>query len=438
MTSVLYRMPHKDYSVAQRSQGMRIFDENGRSWLDMSGGAAVSMVGHQHPTVIKHIKDQLEELCFAHTASFTNKPQEQLAVKIANRFTEAAAQVYFTSGGSEANETALKLAWQYWAAKGLPDKKKIISREYSYHGNTLGALSVSGNPSRRKESAAPLHDWPRVSPCYAYRMKADEMNEEAYTNMLIKELTQTIEAAGSETVAAFICEPVVGASLGVVGATKNYLRGVRRLCDEHNILLILDEVMCGSGRTGAYFAHAQDGILPDIVTLAKGIAGGYVPLAATVIRQKIIKEMEGFPFQHGHTYVGHPLACAAGLGVQKVLDDEKLLEHSQQLSPVLKDILMEAIGDCPNVGDIRGSGYFYGIEFVANKDSKEGFKNGGKLGGLLKSTSFNNGLICYPGSADFDGKSVPNILLAPPLIATADDFKELGQKLRKTIDVVFN
>ena len=437
MTSVFYRAPKASYPIAASATGTRIIDRDGNEWLDMSGGAAVSAVGHGHPTVLAAIQDQLAKIPFAHTAFFSNAPQEELAERISARFSELDSKVYFSSGGSEANETAAKMAWQYWQAKGQPNKKIIISREYSYHGNTLGALSLSGNPARRRQSAAPLLDWPRVSPCYAYRFQGPQESEAQYTARLIKELSATIANTGPDTIAAFICEPVVGASLGVVPPTAQYLAAVRQLCDDNDILLICDEVMCGSGRTGTWFAHAQDAIVPDLVTVGKGIAGGYVPLAATIIRKHLSDVLSESGFVHGHTYVGHALACAAGCGVMNVLETDNLLAQTSERGAQLMARLREDLGDHPALGDVRGRGFFIGLEFVSDKETKAGFAGTGKSGEAIKAAAMAQGLICYPGHVTFDGLTVPHILLAPPLIASDSDFDLLIDKLKRVMDHVF-
>src|SRR6185369_3078483 len=328
MTSVLHRESGKDYPLAVGGEGMYLRDDRGRQYLDMSGGAAVSCLGHGHPGVIAAIKAQAERLAFAHTSFFSNAPQEELAEVIAGRFAEPGAKVFFTCDGSEANETALKLAWQYWQRLGKPEKRIVISRRFSYHGNTLGALSVSGNPARRAASEHVLHDWPRIAPCFAWRHQKPGETEADYGLRAARELEAAILAAGAENVAAFIAEPVSGASLGAVPAATGYFREIREICDRYGVLLILDEVMTGAGRTGSYFAYEQEGIepvVPDIVTLAKGLSGGYLPLGATLARASVHEVFARQSFAHGHTYVGHALSCAAALAVQQALESEGLL-----------------------------------------------------------------------------------------------------------------
>lgn len=437
-SSVLYRSPSSQYPVAIKSSGMYIQDSSGKSYLDMSGGAAVSAVGHGNSHVIERMKEQLSTLSFAHTSFFTNEPQEELAQRLAQRFTEKGARAYFTSGGSEANETAIKLAWQYWKIKNKTAKKIIISRQYSYHGNTFGALSISGNDGRRRNSAAPLIDWPRIEPCYAYRYQQSTQTAEEYGLQAANELEIAVLAQGEENVAAFICEPVVGSSLGVVPAVPGYLRRIRQICDKYNILFISDEIMCGSGRTGTYFAHEQDGAIPDITTLAKGIAGGYQPLAATLIRAHMVEAFDMSGFAHGHTYIGHPIACVAGCAVQDVIDQENLLSSCKTKGHEFSQLLLDRFKEHPQVGDIHGRGLFQGIEFVSNKTTKAGFSLNCDLANKLTNASMEHGLICYPGNSLINGEYIPHILLAPPLILNHNHMEECADKIQNVLARVFS
>ena len=437
-SAVLYRSPSSQYPKAISSNGMYIKDTSGKNYLDMSGGAAVSVIGHSNPHVIERMKDQLSQLSFAHTSFFTNEPQEELAQRLAQRFTEKGARAYFSSGGSEANETAIKLAWQYWSIKGKSSKKIIISRQHSYHGNTFGTLSISGNDGRRLKSAAPLIDWPRIAPCYAYRYQQSDQTEEEYGRQAANELEVAILTQGEENVAAFICEPVVGSSLGVVPAVPGYLKRIRQLCDQYNILFIADEIMCGSGRTGTYFAHEQDGVIPDITTLAKGIAGGYQPLAATLIRAHMVEAFDTGGFAHGHTYIGHPIACVAGCAVQDVLDHDNLLSACKTKGLEFSQLLLDSLKGHSQVGDIHGRGLFQGIELVSNRATKAGFSLDCDLASKLKNASMAYGLICYPGNSLINGEYIPHILLAPPLILNHNHMEECADKLHKILGAVFS
>lgn len=431
MSSVLYRSASSKYPVVASASGMYITDRVGKVYLDMSGGAAVSCLGHGNRNVIAAIGAQLESSAFAHTAFFTSEPQEALAAVLVERFGDPAARCYFTSGGSEANETAMKMAWQYWAACGQSQRKIIIGRDHSYHGNTFGTLMVSGNEGRRRASAAPLLDWPRISPFYPYRGQLAGESLEAYALRVADELDRAIRGVGAENVAAFICEPVVGSSLGVVASAGGYLQRIREICDQHHVLLIADEIMCGSGRTGTFFAHEHDGIRPDLVTLAKGIAGGYQPLAAVIVSNRVVSVLSGSGFAHGHTYVGHPVACAAGLAVQQEIDREGLLQRTRDMGSAFGALLRSRLADHPHVGEIRGRGLFWGIELVSDRGSKSGFQDALQLPDQLRLSAMQHGLICYPGGIGIDSSTVPHIMLAPPMILKQEHMHECIDKLEK-------
>jgi adenosylmethionine-8-amino-7-oxononanoate aminotransferase len=438
MTSVLYRSPATAYPTAVRAEGMYIEDSSGKRYLDMSGGAAVSCLGHAHPAVVNAVREQVAKLAFAHTAFFTNEPQERLAERLTARFGDPAARVYFSSGGSEANETALKIAWQYWAARGRADKKIVISREHSYHGNTFGVLSVSGNAARRRASAAPLLDWPRISPCYAHRDRRSGESAPDYVQRVSDELESAILRVGADRVAAFICEPIVGSSLGVVPAEAGYLERIRAICDRHEILWIADEIMCGSGRSGTFFAFEHDAVRPDIATLAKGIGGGYQALAATILNGDIAETLCRSGFAHGHTYIGHPVSCAAGLAVQEVLERDRLLEKTRQSGLRFEQLLRERFGNHPNVGDIRGRGLFWALELVSDRAGNRGFTDGNALPARLQQSALQAGLVCYPGGIEVDGACVPHIMLAPPMILQESHMLEAMSKLGAVLDQVLD
>ena len=430
MSSVFYRNPKAQYPRGLRGDGVYLYDDTGKQYLDGSGGAAVTCLGHGHADVIAAIKAQVDQLAYVHTAFFTNKPQEELAARLAERFGEPGARVYYLSGGSEANETAIKLARQYWLAQGKSQKHIVISREQSYHGNTLGALSLSGSPGRRKIYAPLLHDWPRIEPCYAYRHQQDDETEEEYGERVAQTLNDAIESSGAENIAAFIAETIVGATLGVVPAVSGYFRKIRQICDRHNILLILDEVMSGSGRSGTYFAFEREGVLPDIVTVAKGLGGGYQAIGATIVRDFIhdtVIEKFNF-FEHGHTYIGHATACAASIAVSDVLDRDDLLANVRTIGAQLLSELKLSFGDHLNVGDIRGRGLFIGIELVEDRETKAPADR--SLSGRIKQAAMDHGLIIYPGGGTADGHAGAHILLAPPFIYDDKNVDELVSKLQ--------
>ena len=436
-SAVLYRTPDTTYPHAAHAEGMYITDTTGKPYLDMSGGAAVSAVGHGNSHVIHRIQQQLTQLDFAHTTFFTNGPQEELAQRLQRRFPEPGSNVYFTSGGSEAVETALKLCWQYWHCLGKPQKKIIIAREHSYHGNTFGGLSVGGNPGRRKKSAAPLIDWPRIAPCYPFRYRQAGQSLADYALSAANELEAASLASGADNIAAFICETVVGSSLGAVAALPGYLQRVREICDQYDVLLLLDEVMCGSGRTGTYFSFEQDGVIPDIVTLAKGIAGGYQPLAATIMRAPVVDVFNQSGFAHGHTYIGHPVACAAGCAVMDVIEQHDLLTACKRQGESMQTMLNNRFSEHPHVGEVRGRGLFCALELVADKLSAKGFATDCQLAEKIHHAAMDVGLICYPGSTVIDGDYIPHILLAPPFIAQEHHLHECMDKLAEILDRIF-
>ncbi len=439
MGSVFYRDLDQHYPVAMRARGMYITDDQGKKYLDMSGGAAVSCLGHGHPVVLTAIHLQTDDLAFAHTGFFTNSPQEKLAARLTAKFPESGARAYFTCGGSEANEAAINLAWRYWRAHGQNKKIKIITRRDSYHGNSFATLSLSGNLARRASMDGILLDWPRIAPCYAYRHQQQGESELEYAKRAANELEAVILREGAENIAAFMAETMVGASLGAVAPAKTYFQQIRDICDRHNILLILDEIMCGSGRTGSFFAFEQEDIIPDITTLAKGIGGGYLPLAATIARAKIAATFidTGKKNPHGHTYMGHANACAAGCAVLDVLDNEELIDKVQREGPALQNGLRDAFGDHPNIGDIRGRGFFQAMELVADKARKTPFENPSQIAAQIKDTAMQYGLICYPGAGRKEDGLSAHILLAPPFIAKPTHFEELIEKLQTVIAEVF-
>jgi len=443
MASVFYRDPGHDYPVAVRGKGVYVYDANGKQYLDGSGGAAITCLGYCHPEVSQAIRDQIGKLAFAHTVAFTNEPQEQLAAKLAARFAgpdagEPGARVYFVSGGSEANETALKLVRQYWVARGCDSKHIMISRQQSYHGNTLGALSLAGNPGRIKMYAPLLQQWPKIEPCYAYRHQRADENDDAYGTRSAAALADAIQQHGAENIAAFFAEPVVGATMGAVPAVGPYFRKIRDICDRHDILLVFDEVMAGCGRTGTWFAFEQEGMLPDIVTVAKGLGGGYQPIGAVICRGFIhdgIVKGSG-SFAHGHTYVGHATAAAAGLAVERVIDQENLLENVLRIGGILRNTLNEAFRDHPHVGDIRGRGLLLGIELVQDRDTRAPIRAELGLPEIIRRTAMHHGLICYPGGGTADGREGAHVLLAPPFIFSQAHVDELVSKLQRTFNDV--
>lgn len=422
--------------MAVSASGVHIYDKQGKAYLDACGGAAVSCLGHAHPDVLAAMHAQIDKLAYAHTGFFTSEVSETLADHLAAHAPAGLNQVYFLSGGSEAMEAALKLARQYFVEIGQPERTLFIARRQSYHGNTLGALAVGGNEWRRRQFAPLLIDVTHVSPCYPYRDLQPGETPEAYGQRLARELDEAIQRVGPAKVLAFIAETVGGATAGVLVPVPGYLKAVREVCDRHGVLLILDEVMCGMGRTGTLHACEQDGVVPDLMTIAKGLGGGYQPIGAVLAQQKIVDAMSsgsGF-FQHGHTYLGHAVACAAALAVQQVIERDGVLQKVKRDASVLQALLADKFKNHPHVGDIRGRGFFWGIELVQDRASKAPFDPARRLHAKVKAAAFARGLLVYPMGGTVDGCYGDHILLAPPFIASQDELAQIVSRLAEALD----
>ncbi|MXP55380.1 aspartate aminotransferase family protein [Pantoea sp. Seng] len=420
MSHIIHRSLRSTPAVAARAEGAYIFDKQGEQYLDACGGAAVSCLGHAHPDVLAAMHRQIDQLAYAHTSFFTSNTVEQLAEQLTRTAPGDLNYAYFVSGGSEAVETALKLARQYFVEIGQASRTKFIARKQSYHGNTLGALAVGGNEWRRRQFAPLLIDVIRVSACNEYRdLRADETQQQ-YTTRLLNELEQAIVDAGPNTIIGFCAETVVGATTGATPPTPGYLRGVRALCDKYGILYIADEVMCGMGRTGTLHAFEQDDVVPDLVTIAKGLGGGYQPIGAVLASEKIVSALQSGSglFQHGHTYICHATAASAALAVQQVIERDNLLDAVKQQGAYLQNALREVLGALPHVGDTRGRGLFAGVELVRDKKSKTPFDPALKLHAGIKANCMARGLMVYPMGGTIDGQYGDHILIAPPFIIT--------------------
>ncbi|XYK78681.1 MAG: aspartate aminotransferase family protein [Labrenzia sp.] len=438
MSHVFPRHTKASTPVAVGGDGCYIIDSNGKKYFDGSGGAAVSCLGHSDPDVTAAIKGQVDQIAFAHTGFFTSEPAEQLADLLIDHAPGNLDRVYFVSGGSEAMEAALKLARQYFLEKGETSRHRVIARRQSYHGNTLGALATGGNQWRREPFAPLMIETSHISPCYEYRGRADDETAVEYGRRVANELETEIQRLGAENVMAFVAEPVVGATAGAVPPVEGYFKRIREICDHYGILLILDEVMCGMGRTGSLFACEQDGIAPDILAIAKGLGAGYQPIGAMLCTSEIYEAIEngsGF-FQHGHTYIGHPTACAASLAVLKKLTGG-LVDQVHPLGGKLDATLREVFGQHPHVGDIRGRGLFRGIEIVEDRESKTPFDTKRGVNKALKKAAFEAGLICYPMGGTIDGIKGDHILLAPPFIMEDQHISEIADKLQTAFKAVF-
>jgi len=438
MSHVFPRHSRAAPPVAVRGEGCYLYDADGKAYLDGSGGAAVSCLGHGDAEIIAAVQAQAGALAFAHTGFFTSEPAEALADLLAAQAPGDLDRVYLVSGGSEATEAAIKLARQYHVERGQPGRRHLIARRQSYHGNTLGALAAGGNAWRRAQFDPLLVEVSHIAPCYDYLLRHAEESAEAYGLRAAQELEDEILRLGPESVMAFMAEPVVGATLGAVPAVEGYFARIREICDRYGVLLILDEVMCGMGRTGHLFACEADGVVPDILCIAKGLGAGYQPIGAMMCTDAVYQTIAGGSgfFQHGHTYLGHPVAAACGHAVVSKLLRDDLVARAARMGDLLHAALTQRFGAHPHVGDIRGRGMFRGLELVEDRDTKRPFDPALGLAAQIKKAAFAAGLICYPMAGTRDGKLGDHVLLAPPFILSEDQVGELVDKLSGAIDAV--
>jgi adenosylmethionine-8-amino-7-oxononanoate aminotransferase len=435
MSAVFHRHLQRTPAVAVGGSGVFLTDAHGKQYIDASGGAAVSCLGHAHPDVLAAMHAQIDQLAYAHTSFFTTEVAEKLANHLVADAPTGLEHVYFVSGGSEAMEAAMKMARQYFVEIGQPQRQHFIARRQSYHGNTLGALAVGGNPWRRAPFAPILIDVTHVAPCYPYREQRPSESAVQYGQRLARELEEAILHLGKDAVIAFVAETVGGATAGVLAPVEGYFKAVREVCDRHGVLLILDEVMCGMGRTGTLYACEQDEVVPDLLAIAKGLGGGYQPIGAVLAHQKIVQAMRegsGF-FQHGHTYLGHPVACAAALAVQQVIARDGLLAQVRARGSYLKALLDKTFQSHPHVGDIRGRGLFWGIELVKSRDTKAPFDPQIQLHAQIKKHAMQAGLLVYPMGGTVDGRHGDHVLLAPAFICTEADIHMIVERLALSI-----
>jgi len=436
MTHLLHRSIKARLPVAVGGKGVELFDGEGRSYIDASGGAAVSCLGHGHPDVLAALHDQLDRIAYAHTSFFTTDVAEQLADRLVADAPEGLGHVYLVSGGSEAIEAALKMARQYFVEKGEPQRRHIIARRQSYHGNTLGALAAGGNEWRRDQFRPLLIETHHIDPCFAYRFQRPGETDADYAARAAQALEDKILELGADEVIAFVAETVVGATAGAVPPVADYLKRIRAICDRYGVLLILDEVMCGMGRTGTLHACEQEGVAPDLMTVAKGLGGGYQPIGAVLLSDRIFDAFAGGSgfFQHGHTYMGHPMAAAAALAVQEVIRRDNLLQNVQAMGAHLSRRLNERFGNHHNVGDIRGRGLFQAVELVADRSTKAPFDPALKLHARIKQEAMANGLMVYPMGGTIDGRRGDHVLIAPPFIATTRNIDAIVERLGDAVD----
>jgi adenosylmethionine-8-amino-7-oxononanoate aminotransferase len=436
MTRILPRQIGIDLPVAAGGRGIELFDANGRAYIDASGGAAVSCLGHGHPEVNAALHAQIDKLAYTHSSFFTTDVAERLADKLIEDAPAGLSHVYFVSGGSEAIEASLKMARQYFVEKGEAKRTKVIARRQSYHGNTLGALAAGGNEMRRTQFRPLLIETAHADPCFAYRYKEAGESDEDYAIRAAKSLEDKILELGPDTVIAFVAETVVGATAGAVPPVADYFKRIRAICDRYGVLLILDEVMSGMGRTGTLHACEQEGIAPDLMTVAKGLGGGYQPIGAVLLAQKVFDAFAkgSGVFQHGHTYLNHPVACAAALAVQTVIKRDDLLANVRRQGEHLARRLRERFGNHPYVGDIRGRGLFQALEFVTDRGTKAPFEPQAKLHARVKKEAMARGLLVYPSGGTIDGARGDHALIAPPFIVRESEIDTIVERLGDAVD----
>jgi len=440
MTSghVFHRFTSARPPIATSGEGIFLFDDRGRRYVDACGGAAVSCLGHGHPEIAAAVASQAAELEFVHTGFFTTDAAEELAAIMAEQSPGSLDRVWFTGSGSEAIEAALKLARQYHLERGDPDRIRVITRRQSYHGNTLGALAAGGSVWRRVPYEPLLIDVAVVEPCFEYRFALPGESSEDYARRAASAVEDEIIRLGPNTVMAVLAETVVGATAGAVPPVGDYLKRVREICDRHGVLLILDEVMCGSGRTGTFLSCEQDNVVPDIVTLGKGLGAGYQPVGAVMCTAEVYDSVAqgSGALKHGQTYNAHPVGCAAALAVQQIIRRDELLGTVVQTGARLRNLLQGRVGDHPNIGDIRGRGLLLALELVADRETKAPFDPALAMHQRAKADAFDRGLLIYPGGGTIDGQSGDHILLAPPYNVTNEELDMIVDLLAQTLETV--
>lgn len=426
---------------AESGSGVYLTLKSGRRILDACAGAAVAIIGHGNTEVQEAVTAQMSKVSYVHTVTYTTDSAEDLAEILVGPRPSGLSKAFFVSSGSEAMDAALKLARQYHVENGQPQRKRLVARRQAYHGNTVGGMSVGSFVARKApyEGALLLEGVSYVSPAYAYRGQRETETEDQYTTRLVEELDAEFQELGPETVSAFVAETVGGATAGCITPPKGYFEGVRRVCDKYGILLILDEIMCGSGRTGTYFAFEQDGdVRPDLVTVGKGLGGGYLPIAGVLICEKIVETLRKGTamFNHGQTYQAHPVCCAAALTVQKVVQRENLVEQCAIKGRKLEALLKETFEDAQHVGNIRGRGLFWGVEFVQDKATKRTLAPEMAFGIKVQEEALRLGVAVYPGRGTADGLTGDHVLLSPPLTITEDELIKAVQVLKAAYDNV--
>ena len=437
MSRVLHRTVTFEPDLAVSGQGLLLTMADGRTVIDASGGAAVACLGHGNARVAAAIGAQAATLAYAHSGFFTSEAAEALAEILVGHEPGGLSHAFFVSSGSEAMEAALKLARQYHVERGQTHRTHVIARRQSYHGNTLGALAASGHLARRAPYEAILAPgFSHVSPCFDYHGRSEAETVEHYVARLAAELEAEFQRIGPQRVIAFCAEPVVGAAAGCVPALPGYFAAVRAVCDRHGALLILDEVMCGMGRTGTTHAWEQEGVTPDLQAVAKGLGGGYQPIGALLVSRRVIEALSAGSgaFAHGHTYQAHPVACSAALEVQRIIDEDNLLDNVKAMGERLEQALLDRFGNHAHVGDIRGRGLFWAIELVQDRSRKRPFEPALQTHERVKRHALDLGVAIYPSGGTIDGVRGDHVLIAPPYIVTASDIDVIVSRLGEAVD----
>lgn len=420
---VFYRDLTKSYPVIDRGEGICLYDRSGKRYIDAAGGMYVVNIGHGVPDVLDAMADQARRVCYAHPTQFDSEPQRELSRRLVALAPEGFSRVWLASGGSEANESALKLARQYHVERGKPGKHKVISRWHSYHGNTIGALSMSGTVGRRTLYSPYLLNFPHISPCYCYRCPWGKAYP-ACDVQCADDLGRAIRLEGPESVAAFIAEPIVAGPLGGATPPREYFRMIRDICDRYDILMIDDEVICGIGRTGRNFGIDHWGVIPDVIVTGKVVSGGYTPIGAMLVTDKVVNAFTSGVFVHGYTYAANPLSCAIGAAVLRYIETNRLVLRAAEMGDHLFD-RATALQRLPMVGDLRGKGLLLGIELVADKDTRAPFDRRLKVGERVVEKAFQRGLIVVSGAGGVDGTSGDYVCLAPPYVITKHEIDEV-------------
>jgi adenosylmethionine-8-amino-7-oxononanoate aminotransferase len=433
---VFHREVARDYPVVARAEGAYVYDSAGRRYLDGAGGIFVVNIGHGVREVVQAMAAQAGRVAFAHTSVFTSEAELAFAQKLVDLAPAGFTKAWICTSGSAANETALKLAREYQLLKGEPKRTKIIARWNSYHGSSLGALSMTGQPRRREPYLPYMQDFPHIEPPYCYRCPFG-LTYPGCAMACAHALEKAIQDVGSDTVAAFIAEPVSGGPLGAIMPPKEYFPIIREICDRHGILMIVDEVITGVGRIGRNFGIDHWGVAPDIITAAKGIGGGYVPIGAMLVHERVYAAFEesGRAFRHGETFTGHAVISAAGAAVLDYVRDHKLVARAAAIGRVLGPLL-QRLRDIPIVGDVRGEGMLWGIELVRDKATKEPFPRERGVAEKVANVAFETGLLVVAGTGCADGVRGDTISLSPPLILTEAQAKELVDTLEMALRTV--